>query len=96
MRPLSETRIAIAAALIEGGGTSRQIAQRICGGYSDVMKTLDNMVQAGEVHKPRSVRVPGVRRPVPWYERAPLGGRDAANEPIQSLIAAWAMRPVAA
>lgn len=96
MRPQSETRIAIAAALIEGGGTSRQIAARICGGQADVMNTLNNMVQAGDVRKVRLVRVDGVKRPVPWYERAPLCGADAANEPIQSLIAIWAACPVAA
>ena len=51
---------------------------------------------AGDARKSRLVRVAGVKRPVPWYERAQRDDTQAANdEPYISLIAAWA-RPVAA
>ena len=95
MRPQSEIRIIISAALIDGGGTTRHLAQRTNGSIRQTMTALDNMVRAGDAAKTRNVRVPGVCRPVPWYERA---CRDAGpadgDEPLQDLILAWALRPL--
>ena len=95
MRPQSEIRIIINAALIDGGGTSRELAQRTNGSIRQTMTALDNMVRAGDAAKTRCVRVPGVCRPVPWYERACReAGHAEADEPLQDLILAWAMRPL--
>ena len=93
MRPLSEIRMDLEAALIDGGGTTRQLAQRTGWSIGLTMVALDNMARSGVACK-HYVRVPGVRRPVPFYTRAqaaPVQGHDA---PLLSLIAAWA-RPAA-
>lgn len=90
MRPHSEIRVLLAAAMVDGGGTARELARRVCASHALVMETLNNMVKAGDACKPRSVRVAGVKRPVPWYERAVRADECAANDaPYQSLISAW-------
>ena len=95
MRPQSEIRVCLSSALVEGGGTTKQLAQRTGWSIGMTRRALDNMVTAGDAHKPRSVRVKGVKRPVPWYERAVREADDAGrDEPFISLIAAWA-RPLA-
>lgn len=95
MRPHSALRADLSAALIDGGGTSRQLAERIGRPYSNddraLRDTLRAMRVAGEVHAPRSVRLPGVKRPVPVYERAPAPQQSPA-EGWQTLLQAW-MRP---
>ena len=95
MRPFSEIRLTLDSALVDGGGTSRMLAMRSGWSISATRTALDNMVRAGDACKPRCVRVPGVKRPVPWYERAlPAVGLAAGAGPAQphmSLIAAWAM-----
>ena len=94
MRPQSEIRITLAAALIDGGGTTRQLAQRTGWSIGLTRRALDNMVTAGDARKPRSVRVPGVKRPVPVYERAVRDADDQADdEPWLDLISAWACPP---
>ncbi len=91
MRPQSEIRIELSAALIDGGGTTKQLAQRTGWSIGLTMWALKNMVAAGDARKARTVRVPGVKRPVPWYERAERAAPLAASdEPYISLIAAWA------
>ena len=96
MRPFSEVRLTLHSALVDGGGTTRMLAVRSGWSISATRTALDNMGRAGDAHKPRCVRVPGVKRPVPWYERAlpAVGGLatgTGAGEPHISLIAAWAM-----
>ncbi|MEY2690638.1 MAG: hypothetical protein RL375_4838 [Pseudomonadota bacterium] len=95
MRPQSEIRVCLSAALVEGGGTTRQLAQRTGWSIGLTREALNNMVKAGDARK-RYVRVQGVCRPVPFYER---GLRDQAAQfdaaPLVSLIAAWAARPAA-
>ena len=86
----------LAAALIDGPGTTRQLAQRTGWAIGMTRRALDNMVTAGDAHKPRSVRVPGVKRPVPVYERAPLCAAAHIPQPIASLISAWVGRPMVA
>lgn len=97
MRPQGYIRVDLAAALIDGGGTSRDLMQRTGWSRYLTMRTLDSMVTAGDVRKTRYVRVPGCKRPVPWYERA-VRDEDMAGdgEPIVDLIAAWARLPVQA
>lgn len=92
MRPQSEIRITLAAALVDGGGTTRQLAQRTGWAIGMTRRALDNMVTAGDVCKPRSVRVPGVKRPVPVYERAvrPSDAAMCSAGPGVDLIMAWA------
>jgi hypothetical protein len=92
MRPQSEIRITLAAALVDGPGTTKQLAQRTGWSIGMTMRALDNMVTAGDARKASSVRVPGVKRPVPVYERA-VRACDAAGgsgEPGVDLIMAWA------
>ena len=99
MRPHSEIRVLLAAAMVDGGGTSRELARRVCASHGLAMRTLDNMVRAGDARKARAVRVPGVKRPVPVYERAmraDAAAAAAANDaPYQSLIQAWLGRAAA-
>lgn len=91
MRPVSDIRLGLQAALVDGPGTSRELAQRICAGRQAVTVALDNMVRAGDVAKlPRPVRVPGVKRPVPVYARP----QAADAGPVQSLLACWAAQAV--
>ncbi len=97
MRPHSEIRIDLAAALVEGGGTTRQLAQRTGWSIGLTREALNNMARAGDCAK-RFIRVAGVKRPVPFYERA-CRRADAARcntAPLVSLIAAWAGQPAQA
>ncbi len=90
MRPQSGLRLALSAALIDGGGTSRELASRVGADTTAVMLALHDMVRAGDARKARLVRVPGVKRPVPWYERAESAhAGPATHEPITSLISMW-------
>jgi len=97
-RPFCEERLALEAALVDGPGTSRQLAQRSGVGFKAATATLHNMCTAGDAVKTHSVRVAGCKRPVPVYARA-LRGDDAdaaaalAGEPINELITAWYQRP---
>lgn len=92
MRPQSEIRVTLAAALVDGGGTSKQLAQRTGWSIGMTMRALDNMVTAGDARKARMVRVPGVKRPVPVYERAvrPSDAAVGCGAPGVDLIMAWA------
>lgn len=96
MRPHSDIRIDTAAALLDGPGTTRQLAQRTGWSIGLTRRVLDNMCTAGDVHKPHSVRVAGVKRPVPVYERVPLCAAANTTEHIASLISAWVGRPMEA
>lgn len=90
MRPHSEIRVALAAALLDGGGTTRQLAQRTGWSIGLTREALNNMARAGDATK-RGVRVPGVKRPVPFYERAcRMADELLQAEPHVTLIAAWA------
>ncbi len=91
MRPQSEIRVTLAAALVDGPGTTRQLAQRTGWAIGTTRRALDNMVTAGDAAKVARVRVPGVKRPVPVY------GRAARRQALQAqggagvdLIMAWA------
>jgi len=78
MRPQSEIRVTLAAALVDGAGTTKQLAQRTGWSIGMTRRALDNMVTAGDVCKPHTVRVPGVKRPVPVYARS-MRQADAAQ-----------------
>jgi len=91
MRPYSEIRVDLAAALVDGAGTTKQLAQRTGWSIGMTRRALDNMVTAGDVCKPHTVRVPGVKRPVPVYARAirPQESRPS-QDGYKDLILAWA------
>ena len=94
MRPQGEVRVALAAALIDGPGTTRELAARVGCSAAVAMVTLRDMVAAGDARKTFK-RVPGVCRPVPVYHRSVrCADLSAAREGLQSLIAAWAAIPV--
>lgn len=95
-RPYSEIRLDLTAALLDGPGTCRDLAKRTGWSIGLVRVCLRNMVAAGAAVNLDPVRVPGVRRPVPVYARAPE--RAFLREPdsgIRDLIAAWAGLPTA-
>ncbi len=92
MRPQSEIRVTLSAALVDGEGTTKQLAQRTGWSIGMTRRALDNMVTAGDVCKPRTVRVPGVKRPVPVYARSMRqadASRGGASVGVD-LIMAWA------
>lgn len=69
MRPAGEVRLALLKALKDHPrSTSRTLAGLACIGVAAASKTLDNLVVAGKVVKRDSIRVAGVKRPVPTYE----------------------------
>lgn len=95
-RPQSDVRIALAAELVEGPGTCRELCRRMGCEWplAEVRKALSNMVAAGDASGAERVRVAGVRRPVPVYRRAyPVKvvrldqGRGCG---VHDLIACWA------
>lgn len=93
MRPQSDIRVDTAAALVDGPGTTHQLAQRTGWSIGLTRRVLDNMCTAGDAHKPHSVRVAGVKRSVPVYARAVRlvdAAAAAQAAPVLSLIAAWA------
>lgn len=97
MRPYGEARICMAAALMDGPGTTRQLATRTGCSQDLAMYTLRNMVAAGDAQKLKPARVPGVKRPVPVYARAirQIDTEPANDNPFISLISAWMGRPAA-
>ena len=50
MRPQSEIRVTLAAALVDGAGTTKQLAQRTGWSIGMTRRALDNMVTAGDVY----------------------------------------------
>ena len=69
MRPAGEVRVALLTALREAKApaTSRMLAGRACVGKEAARHTLDNLVRAEVAERTGTVRVPGVKRPVPVY-----------------------------
>jgi len=94
MRPQSEIRVTLAAALVDGAGTTRQLAQRTGWSIGMTRRALDNMCTAGDAAKIDAIRVQGVKRPVPVYARA-TRAQDAATPGAAAvdLIRAWAGLP---
>ena len=95
MRPHSDIRVDLAAALVDGPGTCRQLAQRTGWSIRLTRTALDNMVRAGDAAKLEPVRERGVKRPVPVYGK---GCRisDALRAPHESLagvLAGWQRWP---
>jgi hypothetical protein len=94
MRPQSPIRVDLAAALIDGGGTTRQLAQRTGWSIGLTCTALNNMVQAGDACKPRTVRVPGVKRPVPVYEKAVrTDDQNHSHQALGAILAGWSRWP---
>lgn len=94
MRPWSNARLTVAAALIDGGGTTAQLATRTGLAQLLVMRVLDDMVRAGDAAKACTTRVAGVRRPVPVYERTwRVEDHHAANDdsaaPLAAVMGCW-------
>lgn len=88
MRPQSEIRVCLSAALMDGPGTVKALAMRTGWSLGMVRTALDNMVRAGDACVVE--RRPGVRGLLAVYGRA-VRTEAAANEtPFQSLIQAWA------
>lgn len=56
------------------------------------MRTLDNMVTAGEVAKLDPVRVPGVKRPVPVYALREIRQTATGAADLLSALASWGRR----
>lgn len=72
-----------------GPGTTRELALRTQVGFSATMWTLRNMVTAGEAEKVSTVRVPGVKRPVPVYGLASQSPCAEPGADLQAILRAW-------
>ena len=93
-KPVSLARLEVTSALLDGPGTTRELALRTsCHAVWQVRKALTRMVATGEAVKVGSVRVRGVCRPVPVYARRPPPD-DTQGAPALDLIAAWYQRPL--
>ena len=87
-----DVRDALSTALRGGHGITRDLALRSGVGVTSAMYTLRNMVAAGEARVVDTVRVPGVKRPVPVYGHA--ADDEAADGGINwDLITCWAQWP---
>jgi predicted ArsR family transcriptional regulator len=91
-RPRGELRTALHEALKAGQGTTRELAARSGVGMTASMRTLDNMVTAGEVEKASAVRVPGVKRPVPVYALRESQASASGAADLQQALASWGAR----
>jgi hypothetical protein len=95
MRPRGEFRALLADAFGSGvTGTTRDLAMRTGIGISATMVTLDNMRRTGEAAVVDTVRIAGVKRPVPVYGRPASASASPAQD--WSLITCWAQFPGAA
>ena len=86
--------MAVAAALLDGPATCRELAMRTGWSIGRVRVVLMDMVRAGDVALTTPVRRPGVKRPIPVYVRAV---REAAvRVEVPDLVSIWAglARPV--
>lgn len=94
-RPQSEIRVDLMAALVDGPGTSRDLAQRTGWSIGLTREALNNMVKAGDVRKVAPVRRPGVKRPVPVYERSVrlCDAMATAHVSLQHAMAGWVRWP---
>jgi hypothetical protein len=88
MRPQSEIRVAISAALMDGPGTVKALATRTGWSIRMVRAALNNMQTAGDAYVIQ--RPPGVRGRYAVYARAVRDTGPANESPFQSLIQAWA------
>jgi hypothetical protein len=86
-RPHGEERRALAAALLSGPGTTREIAARACVGVDVARETLNNMVRASSVIKLTTTRVPGCKRPVPVYS-VPLS-QEQPSDALAAAVGVW-------
>lgn len=94
MRPQSEIRVCLSAALMDGPGTVKELAMRTGWSLGLVRSALNNMTKAGDA-RVLTTR-PGVRGRLAVYARAVRDDLAANDSPFQSLIAAWAGVRVAA
>jgi len=94
MRPQSEVRLAVAAALIDGPGTVRQLAVRTGWSVGTVRTALDNMERAGDVRVIDAQPQRGSKRWVPVYARVLLDDPamqddDDTADLGRTLFSAW-------
>lgn len=93
MRPPGEIREALWRGFESGPATTRELAMRTGVGVSAARMTLDNMRRAELVAVVDEVRLPGVKRPVPVYDRQAAAERPGLD---WSLVTCWAQFPQAA
>lgn len=95
MRPQSAIRVDLAAALVDGGGTTKQLAQRTGWSIGLTREALNNMVRSGDARKVQPVRVPGVKRPVPVYEKATRVREciQPGHQALGAVLAGWQRWP---
>lgn len=85
MRPAGEVRLALLAACgqlatAERGPTLREMAAVACVGLEAARRTVANMQRAGQLHAPRTRRVPYRNRPVAEYVPVQLAQMGHASE----------------
>lgn len=88
MRPQSDVRLDVSAALVDGPATVLQLAQRTGWSIGLVRKAINNMVYARDAYVSHTVRRAGARRPVPVYAR--LARAVAADvSGLAGLLSSW-------
>jgi hypothetical protein len=94
MRPQSQCRVETAAALLDGPGTSKELAQRTGWSIGATREALHSMVRAGDARVSQQIRVKGVKRPVPVYVKC-VRVLDVATSRSASfaMLQAWATWP---
>lgn len=85
-----EVRNTLQQGLLAGQATTRDLALRTGVGVTKAMYTLRDMVMAGEAVVAHTVRVPGVKRPVPVYG---LTEQALDTEPGVALVTCWIQWP---
>lgn len=88
-----EVRDSLRLQLQTGRGTTRDLALRSGVGVTKAMYTLRDMVTAGEARVAQTVRVPGVKRPVPVYDLVSDTATAQADGLNWDLITCWVQWP---
>lgn len=96
MRPRSDVRSLVTAALVEAGPAyPLQLSHRLELDVCAVRSTLSNMCRAGEVMVLRDERLPGSNRPARVYGLIDAGTGEREKDPLDwSLIDCWSSWPV--
>lgn len=95
MRPRGEIRAALALAVDTlpaqaQGATWRDLAQLACVGLSAARKTVENMVDAGELIVVGHRRTPHASRPMRLLAKPGASGAVRQSSPFEELARCWA------
>lgn len=93
MRPPGPCRMDTLAALVDGPGTTREIAQRTGWAIGDTRQALKRLRKSGEVVMLEPIKARGVKRPVPVYGKAETAPEpQASSADALAMLQAWSMK----